>query len=60
MADLFTCDCCGKRARDQHTVRVGKRRELWIVCADCRNDVVPGISDETEVPLLSTKFPFRV
>jgi hypothetical protein len=58
MANLFTCDCCGKRARDQHTVYVGKHRVEWTVCADCLNNKVPRISKDTEVPLLSLRFPF--
>lgn len=52
------CDCCGLECQENWRVEVGKYRAEWFVCTDCHNNVVPRISKETEVPLLSILFPF--
>ncbi len=56
--NLRTCDCCGKRFKELSRVEVGKHNQEWFVCADCYTYEVPRISKETEVPLLSLRFPF--
>lgn len=57
--NLRLCDCCGKQFKELNRVEVGKHNVEWFVCAACYNNVVPHISKETEVPLLSVKFGLR-
>jgi len=56
--NLRTCDCCAKRSKELNRVEVGAQHTEWYVCADCYTNVVPRIPRTTEVPLLSTLFPF--
>ncbi len=56
--NLRNCDACGKRFKELNRVEVGKHKQEWHVCPSCYTNVIPRISKETEVPLLSLLFPF--